>query len=59
METKICSECTVERPEDVFAWVHDRYGIPYRKVCDDCYEKVRVDILGWTFNQDDAGESLD
>jgi len=58
-ETRLCSECKCTHPASDFAWTHDRYGIPWRKVCDDCYEKVEAQIAGWTFDAADAGESLE
>ena len=58
-ETRMCGECRSTKPSWVFAWVTDRYGIPYRKVCDSCYGKVRNEIRGWAFDSGDAGESLE
>lgn len=57
-DRKKCSECNVCRPEWQFAWTKDGYGIPYRKVCDDCYQDVQNYILGYTYDYLDAGESL-
>lgn len=54
-----CSECRKAQPTQSFNWTKDRYGIPYRKVCDNCYDKVQDEIIGWMFDPDDAGESLE
>ena len=57
--TLMCSESHSTKPGWTFAWVTDRNGIPYRKICDDYYGKVRDGILGWVFKEVDAGESLE
>ena len=56
---KECGECRVERPVSDFEWTHDRYGIPWRKVCGNCYEKVTAEIRGYVFDPDAAGEHLE
>ena len=58
-DKRLCSECKVTHPESRFLWTHDRYGIPWRKVCDGCFEKVEEQIAGFVFDEGDAGESLD
>lgn len=59
MESRLCSECKSTHPSNEFQWTHDRYGIPYRKVCFGCHAKVQDDIRGYTFDAADAGESLE
>lgn len=54
-----CPECGQHRPDDCFAWTHDRYGIPWRKVCNVCFDKVEAQIAGWRFDPADAGEALE
>lgn len=41
-----CMECdkAVESRWDL-SWVNDLYGIPYKHVCADCYEKVTEKIM--------------
>lgn len=58
-ETRECPECKITVEIRDLRWVNDRYGIAYRKVCDNCFEKVRAEILGWSFDPSDAGESLE
>ena len=58
-EPRLCSECERTRPRGEFEWAHDRYGIPYRLVCEDCVDKVETQIGTWEFDPLDAGESLD
>lgn len=58
-ETRLCGECKSTKPAYEFAWTHDRYGNPYRKVCDACFEKVQAAIMEWVFDPGDAGERLD
>ena len=58
-EKRLCGECKRTHPASDFAWTHDCYGIPWRKVCDGCYDKVSEQIAGFVFDEGDAGESLD
>jgi len=58
--TKICQECKNSCDEHDFEWTHDRYGIPWRKVCRNCAPKVNAEIQErFRFDPDDAGESLE
>jgi len=59
MESRLCSECNCSRSSNEFEWTHDRYGIPWRKVCGDCRAKVQDEIAGYVFDAADAGESLE
>jgi hypothetical protein len=56
---RVCPECERELPEKDFIWTSDRYGNPWRKVCSDCGEKVRAEIMGWVLDPADAGERLE
>ena len=58
-QTRHCSECKSERLATEFIWVNDRYGIPYKKVCWGCEEKVRREISEFVFDAAYAGESLE
>lgn len=58
-ETRICGECDKPKPQGCFSWTKDRYNIPYRKVCEDCYDAVQEEISGFVFDPNDAGESLE
>lgn len=58
-ETRLCSECNSENPVSYFKWTHDRYGIPWRKVCCDCAPDVQRQIFGWEFDPGAAGEALE
>lgn len=42
----ICPECNkaVENRFDLY-WVNDLYGIPFKKVCAGCYDKVIEEIM--------------
>lgn len=57
--TAQCGECRTRHARSELQWVNDRYGIPFKLVCDDCHEKVQDAIDEWEFDQDDAGECLD
>lgn len=59
MEEQTCPECERSFYKVDLSWVCDRYGIPYRKVCYKCHDKVRAQICEWVFDPADAGESLD
>ena len=39
--------------------VNDRYGIPYQRVCVDCYESTKQYIMEWEFDESYAGETLE
>ena len=52
-----CNECG--RDVDNVSWVNDRYGIPYKLVCDDCYDNVQARISGYQFDAADCGECLE
>ncbi len=59
MADDFCPECESSCDPWEKVWVNDRYGIPYRKVCFDCEDKVRAEIEDWVFDAEDADESLD
>lgn len=59
VEMRECSECHKRHDSRDFVWVTDRYGIPWRKVCDWCREKVQRQIAGWGHDPSDAGEALE
>lgn len=54
-----CPECQKEVTRSSKAWTLDRYRIPYKKVCYDCFDKVQEEIDDYIFHPDDAGECLD
>lgn len=39
-EIRQCPVCGKEKPRDEMAYTHDCWGITYRLVCFDCYDKV-------------------
>lgn len=54
-----CGVCSKELPASDLFWVYDRYGIPYKKVCDDCYKQTEKEISGFVFDPGYAGEQLE
>jgi hypothetical protein len=54
-----CGVCGKEVPSYDLLWVNDRYGIPYKKVCWDCYEKTQEEISHFVFDPGYAGERLE
>lgn len=58
-EQRECGFCNTEQPESSFAWTADQYGIPWRKVCEGCWEAAQAEISGFVYDRDDAGESLE
>jgi ssDNA-binding Zn-finger/Zn-ribbon topoisomerase 1 len=54
-----CPHCRELVSEDDLTWVYDRYGIPYKKVCWDCYGEVGEEIGNYEYNYLDAGEYLE
>ena len=43
-DRKMCQHCIGLYPEDELTWVIDRYGIPFKLVCPNCYEDVSSTI---------------
>lgn len=39
-----CMECKKELDTNDLTWVNDNYGIAWKKVCDNCYDKVEKEI---------------
>ena len=58
-DKRTCPECKSTKLASDFQWTHDRYGIPWKKVCDGCYEAVSDQIAGFVFDASGAGESLE
>lgn len=54
-----CGACGKELPSRDLIWVNDRYGIPYKKVCWDCYEQTEDEISRFEFDPSYAGERLE
>lgn len=56
----LCQHCREEVPsrEDL-EYVHDRYGIPFKLVCSNCYDEVSEQIGQFVFDEAYAGESLE
>lgn len=50
---QLCMNCKKEFERYELQWINDLYGIPYKKVCDDCYEEVNEQI-----SQNDYGKDL-
>lgn len=38
--------CKEEYDRNDLTWINDNYGIPFKKVCDNCYHEVLEDIRG-------------
>ena len=53
-----CPGCKRQCEPGERTWVHDAYGIPYMKVCDDCYGPVKHRISAWRLDPGYAGERL-
>lgn len=45
-------ECHKEFDAVDLWWINDNYGIPYKKVCDDCYDEVEKYIRGNNYGDD-------
>lgn len=58
-ELRECPHCGELVTKDDLTWVHDRYGIPYKKVCWDCYGEVDNEINHYEYDYLDAGECLE
>lgn len=54
-----CQECGIEVDREYTTIVKDRYGIPYKRTCFDCREKVQKRILKFEYDYLNAGEYLD
>ena len=58
-ELRECPHCRELVLRDDLTWVNDRYGIPYKKVCMECYEEVDNEINHYEYDYLDAGEYLE
>lgn len=58
-ELRECPHCRELVSEDDLTWVHDRYGVPYKKVCWECYEEVDKEIGHYEYDYLDVGEHLE
>lgn len=54
-----CQHCGKESNMEDMSWTHDRYGIPFKFVCYDCYEIVEKSASGYHYDYLDAGELLE
>lgn len=59
IELQECAHCRREVDKRYLSWVNDRYGIPFKKVCDNCYDEVKESILEYVHDYMDAGEELE
>jgi predicted 3-demethylubiquinone-9 3-methyltransferase (glyoxalase superfamily) len=59
MRKSSCGNCHTLFDRNELIWVKDRYGIPYKLVCDNCYEKVEAEISKWVFDELYAAERLE
>lgn len=55
---RTCPECGLMKFKSDFAWTNDRYSIPYKRVCPQCYEKVQNQISKWEHDPS-TGEILE
>lgn len=54
-----CLECNKEVERKEMIYVRDRYGIPYKLLCDNCVEKVEREIGLFEFDDGYCGERLE
>ena len=57
-DMRICY-CGKEVDRADMRWTKDRYNVPYKLVCPECFPKVQAEIEDWKFDPSYAGESLD
>ncbi len=58
-ELRSCQNCWDKVIISDLRTTHDRYGIPYKIVCPDCYEDVQAEAREFEFDPLDAGERLE
>lgn len=44
VQTQRCMNCGEEYDRNELQWINDNYGIPWKKVCHNCYDEVEEDI---------------
>lgn len=54
-----CPACAEDAPRYQLEWTYDRYGIPYKKVCRKCYDRVQAKIGEFVHDPTYAGEELE
>lgn len=58
-EERPCMECGESVPVSGLQWTYDRYGNPFKRVCDKCFDKVEKQIQAWVLDESYAGEHLE
>lgn len=46
LDKQLCMECKKEYNRNELYWIKDNYGIPFKKVCEECYDDVEEYIRG-------------
>lgn len=44
VQTQKCMNCGEKYDRNELQWINDNYGIPWKKVCHNCYDEVEEDI---------------
>ena len=51
-DLQTCMNCGEFHDRNDLTWINDNYGIPYKKVCDKCYEEVNEQIRNNHYGRD-------
>lgn len=51
-DMQYCGNCKKLFDRNDLTWINDNYGIPYKKVCDDCYSEVNEQIRNNDYGKD-------
>lgn len=58
-DVRTCRNCGKEFPRSAMSFTHDCYGIPFRLVCAECYDKLMdKGYDGRVYDELDAGEEI-
>lgn len=58
MDKQLCMECHEEFDREDLYWINDNYGIPFKKVCDGCHDKVESHIRGNNYGDELTHDEL-
>ena len=49
---QFCGKCKQIFDRNDLTWINDNYGIPYKKVCEGCYEEVHEQIRNNNYGEE-------
>lgn len=57
-DKQYCGNCKKFFDRNDLTWINDNYGIPYKKVCDECYDEVNDQIRSNNYGDELTNDEL-